>query len=88
MIFDFHGILLRSANNQRSISIAASTLDTALDELTRQFPDLKRILLDNSGRLRRAHRVCLNGQVLAQPDNAMSLSEDDRVEFLTAIAGG
>jgi molybdopterin synthase sulfur carrier subunit len=88
MTFEFTGILLQSAGNQRTVAIAADTLGGALAELTTRFPQLKRLLLDNAGQLRQAHRVLLNGNLLARPDGALRLSADDRIEFFTAIAGG
>jgi sulfur carrier protein ThiS len=88
MIFEFNGMLLRSADNLRSVSIPAATLNGALVELTSRFPQLARVLLDNSGQLRQAHRVILNGELIPRPDSDLSLSEGDRVEFFTAIAGG
>jgi len=88
MIFQFNGMLLRSAGNQRSVSIPATTLGGAIAELTTSLPDMRRLLLDNSGQLRQAHRVILNGELIAKPDGAMPLSETDRVEFFTSIAGG
>lgn len=88
MTFEFTGILLQSAGNQRTVAIAADTLSGALSELTTRFPQLKRLLLDNTGQLRRAHRVLLNGDLLARPDGALHLSAEDRIEFFTAIAGG
>ncbi|MEW2578851.1 MoaD/ThiS family protein [Streptomyces syringium] len=69
--------------NERS----ATTLQGALAELTSKFPQLKKVLLDNSGQLRQAHRGVLNGEIVPRPDSAMSLSEDDRIDFFTAIAG-
>jgi sulfur-carrier protein len=88
MTFEFNGMLLRSADNQRTVSIAAGTLGGALAELASVFPQLKRILLDNSGQLRQAHRLLLNGEFVTRPASTMPLSEDDRIEFFTAIAGG
>lgn len=88
MVFEFTGMLLRSADNRRTVSIPAGTLSDALAVLTTVFPPMKRILLDNAGRLRRAHRVVLNGELLLNPDSDMPLAENDRIEFFTAIAGG
>jgi molybdopterin converting factor small subunit len=88
MTFEFNGMLLRAADNQRTVSVAATTLSDALTELTSKFPQIKRVLLDNSGQLRQAHRVCLNNEIITRPDGALPLAEDDRIEFFTAIAGG
>lgn len=88
MIFELNGLLLRTAGNQPTVSIPAPTFGAAVTELTSRFPQLKRVLLDNSGQLRQAHRVILNGELIPRPDIALPLSEADRVEFFTAIAGG
>jgi hypothetical protein len=88
VIFKFNGILLRAAQYQQSVPISAVTFDSALTELTAGFPQLKRLLLDNSGQLRQAHRVILNGELIPRPTSALSLAEEDQVEFFTAIAGG
>ncbi|MFD9427665.1 MULTISPECIES: MoaD/ThiS family protein [unclassified Streptomyces] len=88
MTFEFNGMLFRAADHQRTVSITATTLSDALNELTSKFPELKRLLLDNRGQLRQAHRVCLNSEIVNRPDGDMPLSEDDCIEFFTAIAGG
>jgi molybdopterin converting factor small subunit len=88
MIFELNGLLLRSAGNQRSVSIPAATLGGAITELADQFPQLRRVLLDNSGQLRQAHRVIFNGELISRPDGAMPMADGDRIEFFTAIAGG
>ncbi|MGY0234155.1 MoaD/ThiS family protein [Longispora urticae] len=88
MTFEFNGMLLRLADSQRSVSFAATTFSGVLEELTAKYPAMKRILLDNSGQLRRAHRVVLNGEFINHPDGNLPLAEDDHVEFFSAIAGG
>ncbi|GCD39581.1 MULTISPECIES: MoaD/ThiS family protein [Streptomyces] len=88
MTFEFNGMLLRAADNQRTVSVQAANLSDALAELTAKYPQLGRLLLDSSGQLRQTHRVILNGERIPSPDPAMPLSDDDRIEFLTAIAGG
>ncbi|NEC86380.1 MoaD/ThiS family protein [Streptomyces sp. SID12501] len=88
MTFEFNGMMLRLADNQRTVPITATTLSAALTELTSKFPHMKRVLLDNTGQLRQAHRVLLNNELIIRPPGTMPLSQDDRIEFFTAIAGG
>lgn len=88
MNVEFTGILLRAANNNRTVTIDATTLADALAELTTKFPSMDRVLLDNTGNLRKAHRVFLNGELVSHPDRTMPLGTGDRIEFLTAVAGG
>ncbi|MEV6777000.1 MoaD/ThiS family protein [Streptomyces syringium] len=88
MTFEFNGMLLRAVDDQRTVSVQAANLQEALTELTSRFPRAKAILLDNSGQLHQAHRMTLNGELIPRPDSALPLSEGDRIEFHTAIAGG
>jgi molybdopterin converting factor small subunit len=88
MNFEFTGILRRAANNNRLVAVNATTLAGALVELADTFPSMRRVLFDNSGELRKAHRVFLNGELVPHPDIAMSLGNEDRIEFFTAVAGG
>lgn len=84
----FTGVLLRAANNTRTVTVDATTLADVLTELITKFPSMDRVLLDNTGNLRKAHRVFLNGELVPHPDRTMPLGSSDRIEFFTAVAGG
>jgi molybdopterin converting factor small subunit len=88
MNFEFTGILLRAANGNRKATCKATTLLGACTELVEMIPSMRKVLLDNKGKLRTAHRVVLNGELIPHPTDTMPLSADDRVEFFTAVAGG
>ena len=88
MVFAFTGFLLTSTGNQRELTLGSTTLGNALNELAAKLPQTKRLLFDNAGNLREAHRIVINGELTPHPDLAMQLSHEDRVEFFTAIAGG
>ena len=88
MIFQFTGILQRAADNQRIVAIPAATLGNAISELAVRHPRIGQVLLDNTGQLRQAHRLLLNGELIPRPKTDLMLAENDHVEFLTAIAGG
>ncbi|TCO54824.1 MoaD/ThiS family protein [Actinocrispum wychmicini] len=88
MNFELTGMLRRAAGNNRSVAVTATTLAGAVRELADMYPQVRRVLLDNSGKLRQAHRVVLNGEMIPDPDVAMRLGEDDQIEFFTAVAGG
>lgn len=84
----FSGLLLRVVDYQRDITISAGTLGEALDIAENRYPQLRPVLRDGDGQLRRAHRVFINGEQAGDVDLATELSDADEVEFLTAIAGG
>ncbi|MFD8491839.1 MoaD/ThiS family protein [Amycolatopsis sp. NPDC059657] len=88
MNVEFSGILLRAADNNRSVAVSATTLAGALVELSDTFPSMRRVLLDNAGKLRQAHRLVLNGELVPHPDITMPLGDGDQIQFFTAVAGG
>lgn len=88
MTFQFSGLLLRFVDYDRSVSVPAATLGEALRSLLERYPQLRPVLWDRTGKLSRVHRVVINGELVARPDENAPLSETDRVEFFTAIAGG
>ena len=88
MTFAFSGTLLRFADYRREVAIVAPTLGEALAALAKQMPTLQPVLFDAKGSLRAVHRLFLNGEQLLALEPSRALSADDRVEVLTAIAGG
>ncbi|KPC60783.1 MoaD/ThiS family protein [Streptomyces chattanoogensis] len=75
-------------NYQRAFPIEADTLGAALEWLEERHPQVRRVLRDGNGRIRRTHQVFLNGEQLTDASLDTPLAESDRVEFRTAIAGG
>ena len=88
MIFRFSGLLLRFVDYDRTTSVTAATLGEALQQLHERYPELRPILWNHSGDLTKLHRLVLNGELLEDFATDMPLAEEDRVEFLTAVAGG
>ena len=83
----FTGPLLRLVDYERAIDLPAANLGEALAQIEQRHPQLGPVLKDGEGRLRRAHRVFVNGD-LVSVDLTTPLDDSDDVEFLTAIAGG
>jgi len=88
VILRFSGIMLRLVNYERTVQVEADTLGAALEQLEGCHPQLRQVLRDANGQIRRTHQLFLNGERVARPDLGMPLEEADQVEFLTAIAGG
>lgn len=88
MIFRLSGALLRFADYNRSIDVPAATLDEALRLLVSRHQRLGSVLYDNTGRVRRSHRVLVNGVHLCDPSQKIPLTDTDEVELLTPITGG
>jgi molybdopterin converting factor small subunit len=88
MTFGFSGSLLRFTDYQREVQVEAATLGEALSTLATRLPALRPVLFDAQGTLRGVHRLFLNGQQLAHADLGQALAPTDRLDVLTAIAGG
>ncbi|ARF53800.1 MoaD/ThiS family protein [Streptomyces gilvosporeus] len=88
MKLHFTGTLQRFVDFDPVLTLPAGTLAETLRRAEERYPRLRPVLRDNGGRLRRTHRVVLNGELLASPDDDLMLRDGDTVEILTAIAGG
>ena len=88
MTFAFSGVLLRFTGYQRQVTVEAATLGEALRALTQQLPALQPVLYDAEGAPRAVHRLFLNGEQLPDLDLTRPLVATDRIDDLTAIAGG
>jgi len=53
-----------------------------------KYPSLTASLYDANGEVRKVHRLFLNGEQLFSNELDRSIQENDRLQILTAIAGG
>lgn len=88
MTLHFSGPLLRLAGCERAITLSAATLGDAVVAVEERYPQLRLVLRDGAGRLRRAHRVSINDELDHAADLSTTLADEDHVEFLTAMAWG
>jgi len=89
MKFRFSGTLLRFVDYRKEIAVEdAATVGSALQSLVSQYPSLRGALFDADSKVRSTHRIVLNGEVLSREHTDRALFEHDRLEILTAIAGG
>ncbi|TWC59650.1 MULTISPECIES: MoaD/ThiS family protein [unclassified Burkholderia] len=82
------GVLQKYALYQREHSLAAETIQEAIAQLVGRFPAMSSVLLDQAGQPRKVHRLFLNGQQIAPEQVGQCVGQGDRLEILTAIAGG
>ncbi|MDT8997722.1 MoaD/ThiS family protein [Paucibacter sp. APW11] len=82
------GVLQKHAQYQREHSLPAETVREAIETLVERFPAIGSVLLDSGGQLRKVHRLFLNGQQLSSEQVTSPVTDADRLEILTAIAGG
>ncbi|MGE0545941.1 MAG: MoaD/ThiS family protein [Kofleriaceae bacterium] len=88
MVIKLSGNLLRFSNFQNEIEVSAPSILAGIHELVEGFPELRKVLLDGQGSPRAIHRLFLNGALIARDDVSRTVTANDELSILTAIAGG
>ena len=81
--------LRKFTNNESKLEIKAGTIKETINELAVNFPDLKKHLLDDSGKIRSFVNIFVGNddiRNLQQEDTVVK--EDTVVSIIPAIAGG
>jgi len=86
MKIQLSGNLLRFSGFQHQFDLTASTVNEGIERLIAQCPDLKNVLMDGDGEVRKVHLVALNGVRIN--DIYTAVNDDDELLIATAIAGG
>ena len=81
--------LRQFAGGNASINVGGASVGDALAELTRQYPDLRRHLYDDAGRLRAFVNIYVTAQDIRylEKDNT-PVQEGDSISIVPSIAGG
>ena len=74
--------------NQRVIQAQGSTVGEGVNDLIKQFPKLKRILLDNKGQLHRSFDVYVNGESAYPQRQDKPIKDGDKINIVYLIQGG
>lgn len=81
--------LRKFTQNERSFETAQGSVADAIDALTAAYPEVKRHLLDDDGKLRTFVKVYLGDEDIAMLDGAQTtVSEQSIISIIPAIAGG
>jgi MoaD family protein len=78
------------AGKQDSMEVKAATVHQALEQLTTQYPDLKKHLFSEEGKLRAFVNVYLNDEdirYLEAKENTR-VKDSDNLSIIPSIAGG
>src|SRR5208283_1606969 len=74
---------------QASVEVAAGTVGQTLRELTNQFPDLRKQLFSDDGKLRRFVNVYVNDEDIRYLDHENTpVKDSDTVSIVPSVAGG
>lgn len=88
MKITFSGTLLRFVNFQKSMMIDAETIENALRIVSQTYPKSGPVLYDANGSVKKVHQLFLNGKQINHDDLQKAVSTEDRLDVMTAIAGG
>ena len=81
--------LRQYAGQQSEVSLQGGTVDDVLQELTSRYPDLRRQLYSDSGKLRNFVNVYLNeDDVRYLQKGSTPVADSDTISIIPAIAGG
>ena len=81
--------LRKFTNNTAKLQIKAGTIESSIKELTTNFPDLKRHLLDENGRIRSFVNIFVGDEDIRDLQLEQTEVKDDTVvSIIPAIAGG
>ena len=88
MKFSMSGNLLRFCQFRQEIEVGGATIQEGMNALVEGCPDLRTVLFDGQGRLRQAHRLFHNGDMISRDELSRASGPEDEIAILTAIAGG
>ncbi len=71
-----------------NMKVEGKTVRECLHDLVRQFPDLKRMLLDKDGNLMHSYDYFINGESVYPRDMNRPLKPGDKLNILFVIHGG
>lgn len=81
--------LRKFTNNTARLQVGPGTIHSTVEELTRNFPDLKKHLLDESGNIRSYVNIFIgNDDIRDLQQEKTAVKEDAVISIVPAIAGG
>lgn len=81
--------LRKFTNNTAKLQIATGTIESSIKELTTNFPELKRHLLDEKGQIRTFVNIFVGDEDIRDLQQEKTEVRDDTVvSIIPAIAGG
>ena len=81
--------LRKFTNNTAKVDINASTIEETVQELTLNFPDLKKHLLDEKGQIRSFINIFVgDSDIRDLQQEKTTVTSDTTISIVPAIAGG
>lgn len=75
-------------DDKETIDIDGETVGACLNALMRQYPDVKKMLVDEKGDLHSYVGIYINGQDAFPNETAKPVKDGDEIHVLYSLAGG
>jgi molybdopterin converting factor small subunit len=85
---ELSSIFGRYTDGQLNMKVAGGTVRECLHDLARQYPKLKKMLLNKEGDLMSSYDFYINGQSVYPKDMNTPLKDGDKLNVLYVIHGG
>jgi len=85
---NLHPDLLQFTNDQAMVMVNGSTVGECLDELVKQFPEIRQRLFDKNGKLLNYVDVYVNYESSYPEELAKPVKDGDELHITLIIAGG
>jgi molybdopterin converting factor small subunit len=85
---EISSIFGRYTNNQLTFKVKGETIGECLNDLARQFPDLKKVLLDKNSKLIHGYDIYVNGESAYPLEMTRPVKEGDKINIVFVIHGG
>jgi molybdopterin converting factor small subunit len=85
---EISSIFGRYTDGVLNTNVEGKTVRECLHDLVKQFPKLKKMLLDKNGNLMHSYDFFVNGQSVYPKDMNLPLKDGDKLNVLYVIHGG
>jgi len=85
---NLHPTLYQFTSGQTTVKVKGNTVGQCLDDLIRQFPQIKRWLFDKTGKLHNYVDIYINQESSYPEELAKTVKDGDELYITLIIAGG
>ena len=75
-------------NGKETVEVHGSTIEDCVNDLVKQFPEIKNMLLDETGKLFPYVNTFLNDETIYPDELATTVKDGDEIFLLYLIGGG
>jgi len=83
-----HPVLQKLAGGREVIEVNGHTTSECLEKVEGRFPDIRRLIRDKRGQLRRHCRILVNCESANAHGLATAVKDGDQIDIVVLITGG